>query len=426
MTEARSGFDGYIADLRIPLDLLQDAAGFGGLADGDCLHGDLRVHDGRVEQLLPPGQAPQHEVLFDADGRIAISGLIEVHAHLDKCHTIDRLHGIGGDLERAIAAQGPDKQAWTVDDIHRRASRGLDEFVAAGCRVVRSHVDWGNTADAPLAWEVLNQIRVARADQIELQLSALIDLDMFHDGSIVEAMLSRISTDAGIAGIFLLGHAQPEPALRTAFSLADRFGLDLDFHVDESLAPGLNGVEQIADQALASGYRGRILCGHACSLVNRGEDDLARISDKLARLDISICALPSTNLYLQGRGPGTPDRRGLTRLRELAAAGVNIAVGSDNVADAFCPLGRHDPMHSLATAVLGAHLDPPFGRWLKSITVDAARALGTRECWIDGSQLSDLWLSDARHTAELISLGLSSPQTLQDLCKPVVGEARLA
>ena len=426
MTDTQGEFNGYIADLRIPIDLLQGGVDFGGETDGDCLRGDLRVRKGRAEGLLPRGQAPTQEVAFNAEGRIAISGLVEVHAHLDKCHTIDRLQGIGGDLERAIAAQGPDKLGWTFEDIHRRASRGMAEFRAAGCRVVRSHVDWGNSADAPLAWEVLAQIRSEQAGQIELQLSALIDLDLFLDPALAEAVLSRIARDDGIAGIFLLGHAQSSPALVTAFSLAERLGLDLDFHVDESLDPGLDGVRQIADQALASGYRGRILCGHACSLINRDAADLARIIDKLARLNVSICALPSTNLYLQGRTAGTPDRRGLTRLRELSAAGINIAVGSDNVADAFCPLGRHDPLHSLATAVLGAHLDPPFGRWLRTVTVDAARAVGATPRWIDDCCIDELWLADARHTAELISQGLSSPQTLGDQIESCIGEARMA
>ncbi len=418
MTERQSAFDGFIADLRIPADLLQDSAAFGGETDGDCLRGDLRVRDGRAAGLLARGQAPAQEIAFDAGGRIAISGLVEVHAHLDKCHTIGRLQDIGGDLERAIAAQKPDKLGWTLDDVHRRASRGLAEFRAAGCRVVRSHVDWGNSADAPLAWGVLNQIRSEQAAQIELQLSALINLDLFLDPVLAEAVLSRIARDNGIAGIYLRGHAQSVPALGAVFSLANRFGLELDFHVDESLDPGLDGVQQIADHALARGYRGRILCGHACSLINRNPADLARIIDKLGQLDVSICALPTTNLYLQGRTAGTPDRRGLTRLRELAAAGINIAVGSDNVGDAFCPLGRHDPLHSLATAVLGAHLDPPFGRWLRAVTVDAARAVGAWPRWIDGCAIGELWLTDARHTAELISQGLSSPQTLDDLVEP--------
>ncbi|MEL6808121.1 MAG: amidohydrolase family protein, partial [Pseudomonadota bacterium] len=118
---------------------------------------------------------------------------------------------------------------------------------------------------------------------------------------------------------------------------------------------------------------------------------------------ITICSLPITNLYLQGRTDGTPDRRGITRLRELRDAGVKVVVGSDNVGDAFCPLGAHDPRAALALACVTAHLDPPLGDWLSMITTDAATALGHTPLTVDGAHLSDLLTCDAAHTATLIS-----------------------
>ncbi len=401
-----------VADVRVPADLVNRRADFGGAVEADCLRGDLIVTDGRAECLVPQDCGGDAATVFDAGGRILIPGLVEVHAHLDKCHTINRLHDTGGDLDAAIASQGADKQAWTETDIRRRANRGLAEFFEAGCRAVRSHVDWGDGTAAPLAWGVLAELRQEWAGRIDLQLAALLDPDDFAHTGRAEKLLSHLSRDQGIPGIMLRGQAGHEVALRRVFELTR--GFDLDFHVDEGLDPELNGIELIADLALATGFEGRILCGHACSLANRNAAELDRIIDKLARLDVSICALPATNLYLQGRRSGTPDRRGLTRLRELAEAGVRIVIGSDNVGDAFCPLGRHDPLHSLATAVLAAHLDPPFARWLQSVTVDAARAIGIDPQWIDGARIENLWLSDALHTADLIASGLVSPRSLRE------------
>ncbi len=79
----------------------------------------------------------------------------------------------------------------------------------------------------------------------------------------------------------------------------------LDFHVDEGLG-GHNGLEAIADMALQTRFSRPILCGHAVSLMDRSAVDLARIADKLAQADITVCALPTTNLYLQNRGGCTP------------------------------------------------------------------------------------------------------------------------
>lgn len=120
-----------------------------------------------------------------------------------------------------------------------------------------------------------------------------------------------------------------------------------------------------------------------------------------------MVSLPTTNLYLQGRKQGeTPDRRGITRLHELAAAGVTVALGNDNVRDAFFPLGGHDPLAALAFAVPALHLDSPFDRWLPLIATSAARAMGADPVPIDRARLSDLMLAEATDMAGLLSAPL--------------------
>ena len=133
--------------------------------------------------------------------------------------------------------------------------------------------------------------------------------------------------------------------------------------------------------------------------------------DSFANIVLTVTSLPTSNLYLQGRDIGTPDRRGITRIRELRAAGIPVAVGTDNVRDAFCPLGRHDPRKSLELAALAAHLDPPFGDLLPMITTDAQRALGLAPTTVDGAAVEDLLLFDAASTADWLA-GTAEPHSL--------------
>ena len=203
------------------------------------------------------------------------------------------------------------------------------------------------------------------------------------------------------------------------FRAADAFGVPLDFHVDEGLLPGLDGLEMIADVAIEMGFEGPVLCGHACSLMNLTGDASQRVLEKVARAGLSVVTLPTTNLYLQGRTDGTPDRRGLTRLRELRAAGVRVVVGTDNVRDAFCPIGKHDPLTALAQACLAAHLDPPLGDWLPLITTEASAALGHDPIFIDGAQVADLIAFDVPSTSELLAAP-GAPRPLSSLIKGAV------
>lgn len=385
-----------LRDILVPISVLHDPGTFGGSKQGDCLRGDLTVKDGRAIGLTPV--APSHSP------RILIPALVEAHCHLDKCHSIDRMQGIGGHLAAAIAAQTSDKEYWTADDLRHRMTRGLHELEAAGCALTRSHIDWGTKAAPPLAWSVLQEVATEFPD-MTVQMSALTSISQLADRDFCFAVAGHIAKQrVGVLGAFVLDHdpCDIHDGLAHVFAAADRFGLALDFHVDEGLGP-YNGLEAICDAALAARFEGPILCGHAVSLIDHDTALRDRIFDKLLRAKISVCALPTTNLYLQGRRDGAPSHRGLTCLRELEAAGVPIIVASDNVADAFCPVGQHDPRAALHLACLAAHLDPPMGDWLSSITSDAARALGSEPVFVDRSPIDQLRLCKAASTAELVA-----------------------
>ena len=70
-----------------------------------------------------------------------------------------------------------------------------------------------------------------------------------------------------------------------------------------------------------------------------------------------MIALPETNLLLQDRGQATPRRRGITLLRELIAAGVEVRLGTDNVRDWFFPFGDGDMLETGRLTAITAHLD---------------------------------------------------------------------
>ncbi|APX12687.1 amidohydrolase family protein [Tateyamaria omphalii] len=374
----------------VPQSLVSAPNSFGGVPHDDCLHGMPIITNGKLAGLAPPTGAPD---------RIVLPWLVEPHCHLDKCHTINRLGQVGGDLHQAIARQYADKIHWDEDDLRHRATQGLTEAQNNGCTLIRSHVDWADDPAPPLAWSVLVELA---EDHPGLQLAALSGIELWSYPEFAGTVGDVLCLTDGVAGAFVYDDARTQAGLEAIFAAAQKHDLMLDFHVDEGLGD-LNGLEMIADMALETGFDRPILCGHCVSLMDRSPRDVTRIADKLARAGITVCTLPATNLYLQGRTDGTPDRRGITRLRELNAAGVPIVFGSDNVADAFCPLGAHDPRAALALACVTAHLDPPLGDWLPGITTDAARALGEMPRMVDDADLTVLLTCDVTHTADLVS-----------------------
>ncbi|WP_247744286.1 amidohydrolase family protein [Ruegeria sp. R14_0] len=399
-----------VDNVLVPSSMIANAQEFGGVAVSDCVHGDLVIRNGHAAALQPC--ARQGKV-----SGLVIPRLTECHVHLDKCHTISRMDRVGGDLSAAIEAQYRDRVLWTKDDLRHRAERGLKELMSSGCGIVRSHLDWSPEPGSdthPLAWQVLRELAKDFEDKVSLQVAPLIDTAELTDAGRADAMGKEIASGNGVLGVFVLDQSDRHAAIAAAVRVAEKYGLALDFHVDEGLHDGLDGLEIIADTLVETRFQGPVLCGHACSLINLAGEPLQALLDKVAQAGLTIASLPTSNLYLQGRNTGTPDRRGITRIGELRDAGVPVVVGTDNVRDAFCPLGRHDPRKSLELAALTAHLDPPFGDLLPMITTNAQRALGLSPTTVDGAAVEDLLIFDAASTSDWLT-GTTEPKPLANV-----------
>ena len=385
-----------IPGIAVPESLLTDPDRFGGDRIGGCRVGTLKIAGGRVVGMSG-GIVPT--------ARLVLPKLCEPHVHLDKCHTIERLGPVGGDLAAASAAQREDKERWTQPDLETRMRRGLRELAKAGCGAVRTHIDWGDVADEPpLAWDVACGLRKeARELGMDLQVAALTDIDVMADTDVAQTVATRVAECGGVLGSFVLHHQKRDAGIENCIREADRHGLALDFHVDEGLDPALDGLALIEQAVRMHRFEGPVLCGHACSLASQPADQVTALGEKLAETGIAIVSLPSTNLYLQGRGTGTPKPRGLTMIQELQACGVDVCLGTDNVRDAFCPVGRHDPLHTLSLAVLGAHLDPPMAAHLPMITTTPRMAMGLTPKFVDEAKLEDLIAFDTPELSSLLS-----------------------
>ena len=388
-----------ISNVAVPLSLMRAPTSFQGVVMDDYLFGDLRVRNGQIVGMSRP------------KANAAVSGVVmprltEPHVHLDKCFTISRMTSAVDSFVAALTAQSEDKVNWTPTDVQARTVKAVKELMKNGCGVARTHVDWthGDAAHlAPFTWDAIGEIAQTYKSDIDLQLCALISANDMVDYDRAKTIAARVAQTNGALGLFVLDHADSTIAIENTFRVAEEFGLALDFHVDEGLHAGLDGLDIIAQTALKFGYQGPVLCGHACSLMNYQGEALDRLLEKLAQTSITIAALPTTNLYLQGRNGGTPDRRGITRVHELMSAGVSVICGTDNVADAFYPIGKFDPLLTLMHMVSAAQLTPPFGKYLPMITTKAQEALGKEVIHVDNANIDHLNFYPAKGVYDLLT-----------------------
>jgi cytosine deaminase len=400
----------FLSNARVPAPVL-GANGFGAVADpGGLVACDIQVDAGRISALAPAGSAAHNRgALLDLDGGMVLPRLIDAHTHIDKGHIFPRAPNPDGTIAGARTNTMADREAnWSAEDVGARMDFALRCAFAHGTGAVRTHIDSYGKQTA-ISWPVLAETRAAWKGRIVVQAVSNYPLSFALED---EAQFRHIVETTARHGGILGGNSFPgapikdlDKALDRAFAAAKANGLDLDFHVDESSSEEARSLGAIANAAMRNKFTGRVTVGHCCSLSLYGDNERADTIARVADAGLAVVSLPMVNMYLQDRIAGrTPRWRGVAPLHELAAAGVDVMVASDNTRDPFHAYGDLDLIEVLREATRIAHLDHCERAWIGALTTTPAKVMG-----LDGSGRiavggpADLIVTRARTFNELLS-----------------------
>jgi cytosine deaminase len=327
-----------------------------------------------------------------------------MHTHLDKGHIWERSPNPDGTFASAIEAVRADAQKnWNADDVYRRIEFGLKCSYAHGTKAIRTHIDSAGEQGS-VSLEVFEALQAEWGDRPILQAVSLVSLDYFLTPA-GEKLADRIAQIGGILGGVAYINPDLDKQLDRVFALAKERNLNLDFHTDENDDPDSVTLQQVAKTAIRHQFSGQIICGHCCSLAVQTPDLVTETIALVKAANIGIVSLPMRNLYLQDRqSQATPRWRGVTLLHELKAAGIRVAVASDNCSDPFYGFGDRDVLEVFNMAVRIAHLDRPWGDWPCAVTKTPADLMGLPNLGRIAVGLpADLILFKARNFSELLS-----------------------
>ena len=324
------------------LSLLRSAT----LADGSRV--DVELAAGRVSAVVPAGTGEPVAAELDLDGYLLLPAAADPHAHLDKARSWDAIRPPMGDLVSAIGAWRAHAATMTEDDVAERARTQALAMLARGTTAIRSHVDIRTGDDPTLGTRALIRVRDELAPLLDLELVALAGPET-TDRAVEEALDLGVDLVGGACHLAL----DPHDDLRRLLAIAERRGVGVDLHVDESLD---GPVTLDAFARAVRGWTTNVSAGHCCRLGTLPAAERARVIAEVRASDVGVIANPITNLYLQGWQHPTSTPRGLTPARELLDAGVRFAAGADNVRDPFNPLGRGDALETAVLLVVAGHL----------------------------------------------------------------------
>ncbi|WP_298962185.1 cytosine deaminase [uncultured Roseibium sp.] len=399
-----SGFNGtgIIKNATVPACLLADTQG----SDPACLLArDLKVVDGKLLEVAPAGSLTGADPSLDLDSGLVLPAFVDLHTHLDKGHIWPRKANPDGSFMGALTAVGEDRIAyWSADDLRARMEFSLKCAYAHGTAAIRTHLD-SIPPQEDITWPVFEEMRTDWSGRINLQGVCLFGIDrLAEDRDYLSGIAEKVRKADGIMGAVTYMIPDLERHLEDVFRAAMDRGLDLDFHVDETLDPAAVTLRHIAETAQRLKFDGKIVCGHCCSLSVHPADEIDRTLDLLAGAGIAVVSLPMCNMYLQDRVPGrTPRRRGVTLLHEMKQRGISVAVASDNTRDPFYAYGDLDMVEVYTQATRILHLDHPIGDWISTVTTTPAQLMDIPAGKLDTGAPADLVLFKARDWNELLS-----------------------
>jgi cytosine/creatinine deaminase len=319
---------------------------------------DIALDGDLVDAIRPAGAIDAGSDVVDAAGGLVLPAFIDTHIHLDKVLIRDRLAEHDGTLRGAIDSIHAAKRRYTVDEVRERAADVIRSCVLTGTTRLRSHVDVDTIGGLVPVHGVLAAAEECRSIA-ELQIIAFPQEGLLRDPGADQLMVHAMQDGADVVGgmpHWERTEDEQREHVRICFDIAERFDADVDMHVDETDDGSVRTLAMVADETIRRGWRQRVTVGHVCALSAADQDYADRVIAQCAEAGITVVANPVTNLVLQGRGDRGLIRRGTTRIRELLAAGVNVAFGQDCVSDGFYPFGRGDMLEVALISAHAAHL----------------------------------------------------------------------
>lgn len=376
---------------------------------------DILIENGRIAAVE---ESPSESVvslqprLFNGNGRLVLPAFVNAHTHLDKALFFDSsttdVSFENGILRSPLLEV---KSGSTLDDIRQRAERVVRRAIQCGTTAIRTHVDV-DTSWGLRGMEALCDIRKKYSNLVDMQLVAFAQEGMVNKPENLRLMHEACRMGADIVGGKPGADEDPHHHIDLAFELAKEFDLGIDLHVDVDLDLDFEATEEVlgvrvprslesvylASKAIEFGYQGRVVASHLMSLDSVAPELSDAVMGLLNRAGVAVVTCPSCSLYLLAREDRMRVRRGITPVRRLLDAGIDVAYGTDNVGDAFNLYSPPDMLiHGLLTA---------FGCDFRTLddlltvaemgTVIPAKVMGLRDYGLKVGAWADLVVIDAQ------------------------------
>lgn len=346
---------------------------------------DLFVEDGKYKEIGQNLSQKYKDVeSYDLQGHLVVPPYVDPHIHLDYVYTA-RLEGANngtGTLFEGIQRWSETKANMTIDEIKERARIALKKEILYGTQYLRTHVD---VTDPSLkCFKAIMELKEEVKDLVDIQIIAFPQEGMYsykNGDKLVEEALKMGADVVGAIPHFEFTREMGEKSVKKTVELAMKYNKLIDVHCDETDDEQSRFLELLAAESYANGIGELTTASHACAMGSYNNAYTFKLFKLLALSKINFISCPTENIHLQGRYDTYPKRRGLTRVKELNDAGINVCFAQDSISDPWYPLGNGNLMNILDAGIHICQMMSfeEINNALDLITVNGAKTLNIQD-----------------------------------------------
>jgi len=368
---------------------------------------DIGVDYGKITAVRPH-LAATGDVEIDAGGRLVVPPFTNIHMHIDKCLTGQWRKTWSEDGSPELIPNAAKVKARIKEsEIQRNASKVIQDSVAYGVLQLRAFCDV-DSINRLKSIKILLKLREEFKRSIRMQLVAFPQEGIIRDPDTKELLREALELGADVVGgIPWLEKTKDakEGHIDIVFQLAQEYNRDIHTLIDDNEDPSSTCIEYLAKKTIRERFHGRVSASHCRGRLSLSYDEYARrVFSLLKEARITVVENPHISLLIYGRRAGYPKPRGITRVKELVEAGVNVAIGQDDIDDPYYPFGRGDMLELALFMAHAAHMSSPreIEDVMKMITVNGARAMRERGYGLDVGKDASMVILNATTSHEAL------------------------
>lgn len=336
---------------------------------------EIGIRKGKIADI-GSGLSRDAAQTIDAKGYLVTESFVNGHLHLDKVFTLEmagqaalgeyHTGGMGGAMtaiERAADFKACYDESWIIENVRKVCDSALKH----GNTHIRAFAD----VDPKARLEGVKALLKAREEykgRVELQVVAFP-----QDGVIREPGTEALIRQAAEMGADVIGgipwmeytKEQERSHVDSMCALAKKFNKNISMLLDDVGDPEERTLEMLCEKSIEMGWQGRVTAQHCRAMALYNENYFRKLVALMKQAGIGLVSDPHT-------GPLH------ARVRDLLDAGIPVALGQDDVADAYYPFGE---CNMLQVAFLASHLlwmttFDDMERLYDMVTTMAAKVLG--------------------------------------------------